>query len=110
MGGTCCNSSGDFEIKFKQTNTYTNKISYNARMIKVNIIDNNGFNISLDADLNWNFNEIKNKYCLLIRKSNINKLIFVYKGKVLEENVTLISLDIDKELTIYAFDGNDYNT
>ena len=79
-------------------------------MIKVNIIDNSGYNISLDADLNWTFNEVKNKYCLLKRKNNINKLIFVYKGKVLEENVTLISLDIDKELTIYAFDGNDYNT
>ena len=110
MGGTCCNSSGDFEIQFKQTNTFTKKISYNTNMIKVNIIDNSGYNISLDADLNWTFNEVKNKYCLLKRKNNINKLIFVYKGKVLEENVNLISLDIDKELTIYAFDGNDYNT
>ena len=29
MGGNCCKTSGDIEIQFKQTNTFTNRIRYN---------------------------------------------------------------------------------
>ncbi len=46
----------------------------------------------------------------MIGKKEINKLIFYYKNKVLEENDSPISLSKDKEITIYSFDGNDYNT
>ena len=46
----------------------------------------------------------------MIGKKNINKLVFVYKGKVIEENDSLNSLGIQDEITIVAFDGNDYNT
>ena len=110
MGGSCCKTSGDMEIKFKHTNSYINKIGKNNNNIKLNIINNNGYSIQMDIDRNWTFDEIKDKYCQLIGKKDNNKLIFVYKSKVLEESDSPISLDIDKEITIYAFDGNDYNT
>ena len=110
MGGSCCKSSGDFEIKFKQTNTYTNGIKYNSNNIKINIVDNSGYSIKMEININKTFNEIKKKYCDLIKKKDINKLIFVYKSKVIEENSTPFSMGIDKETTIYSFDGNDYNT
>ena len=110
MGGSCCKTSGDVEIKFKQTNTYTNKNKPNSYNIKINVINSSGFSIQMDININWTFGEIKNKYCELIGKKDFNKLIFVYKSKVLEENETPISIGIDKETTIYSFDGNDYNT
>ena len=110
MGGSCCKTSGDFEIKFKRSNILTNKIKYNNNIKKINIINNSGYSIEMDINIDWTFKEIKNKYCDLIRKKNINKLIFVYKGKLLEENASLKSMGIDNEITIYAFDGNDYNT
>ena len=110
MGGSCCKSSADFEIKFKQTNTFTNRIKYNSNNIKINIVDSSGFANKIEININWTFKEIKKKYCDLIKKNDNNKLIFVYKSKVIEENSTPISMGIDKEITIYSFDGNDYNT
>ncbi len=110
MGGNCCKTSGDIEIQFKQTNTFTNRIRYNDNKIRINIIGCIGYTIKMDINPNWTINEIKSKYCDLIGKKNINKLVFFYKGKLLDENITLSSIKIDKEITIYAFDGNDYNT
>ena len=108
MGGSCCKSSRDnIEIKFSQTNT--NKIKYNNN-IKLNIISGTEYPIKMNVNPNWTFNEIKKKYCILLHKNDINKLIFVYKGKVIEENGSLYSMGIFEEITIYAFDGNDYNT
>ena len=107
MGGSCCKTSGDnIEIKFSQTNTA--RIRYNN--IKLNIKSGSGYPIKMTINPNWSFNEIKKKYCILIGKKDINKLIFVYKGKVIEENNTLNSMGIEEEITVCAFDGNDYNT
>ena len=64
----------------------------------------------MNINPNWSFNEIKKKYCILVGKKDDNKLIFVYKGKVIEENNSLNSMGIEEEITICAFDGNDYNT
>ena len=108
MGGNCCKSSGDnIEIKFSQTNK--NRIRYNNN-IKLNITNGSGYPIKMNINPNWSFNEIKKKYCILMRKKDIDKLIFVYKGKIKEENNSLNSMGIEEEITIYAFDGNDYNT
>jgi hypothetical protein len=83
MGGSCCKSSGDnIEIKFSQTNT--NRIRYNNNNIKLNITGSSGYPIKMNVNPNWPFSEIKKKYCILIGKTDINKLIFVYKGKVME--------------------------
>ena len=57
---------------------------------------------------NLPFGELKKKYCELIGKKNSNKLVFLDKGKVLEENESLFSLGIFDEISILAFDGNDY--
>ena len=109
MGGSCCKSSGDnIEIKFSQTNT--SRIRYNNNNIKLNITSGTGYPIKMNVNPNWSFNEIKKKYCILLHKIDINKLIFVYKGKVIEESESLNSMGIYEEITIYAFDGNDYNT
>ena len=108
MGGSCCKSSGDnIEIKFSQTNT--SRIRYNNN-IKLKIKSGSGYPIKMNINPNWSFNEIKKKYCKLMGKKDIDKLIFVYKGKVIEENNSLNSMGIEEEITIYAFDGNDYNT
>ena len=109
MGGSCCKTSGDnIEIKFSQTNT--SRIRYNNNNIKLNITSSSGYPIKMNINPNWPFSEIKKKYCILIGKKDINKLRFVYKGKVIEENNSLNSMGIDEEITICAFDGNDYNT
>ena len=113
MGGSCCKSSGDnIEIKFSQTSRirYNNNNNNNNNKIKLNITTGTGYPIKMNINPNWSFNEIKKKYGILIGKKNINKLIFVYKGKVIEENNSLNSMGIDEEITICAFDGNDYNT
>ena len=107
MGGSCCKTSGDFtEIKFSKS--VTSRIRYNN--IKIHITSASGYPINLNISPNLSFNEIKKKYCDMIGKKNVNKLVFVYKGKVLEENDSLSSLGIEDEITIVAFDGNDYNT
>ena len=109
MGGSCCKSSGDnIEIKFSQTNT--SRIRYNHNNIKLNITNGSGYPIKMNINPNWSFNEIKKKYCILMGKKDFNKLIFVYKGKVIEEDKSLNSMGIDEEITVCAFDGNDYNT
>ena len=108
MGGSCCKTSGDFtEIKFSKS--VTSRIRYNNN-IKIHITSASGYPINLNISPNLSFNEIKKKYCNIIGKKNVNKLVFVYKGKVLEENDSLSSLGIEDEITIVAFDGNDYNT
>ena len=107
MGGNCCKSSGDnIEIKFSQTST--SRIRYNN--IKLKITSGSGYPIKMNINPNWSFNEIKKEYCKLMGKKDIDKLIFVYKGKVIEETNSLNSMGIEDEITIYAFDGNDYNT
>ena len=115
MGGSCCKSSGDnIEIKFSQTSTsrirYNQNNQNNQNKIKLNITTGSGYPIKMNINPNMPFNEIKKNYGKLIGKKNINKLIFVYKGKVIEENNSLNSMGIDEEITICAFDGNDYNT
>ena len=42
-------------------------------------------------------------------KKDDNKLIYFYKGKIIEENDSLNSMGIEEEITRCAFDGNDYN-
>ena len=108
MGGSCCKTSGDYtEIKFSKS--VTSRIRYNNN-VKIHITSASGYPINLNISPNLSFNEIKKKYCNIIGKKNVNKLVFVYKGKVLEENDSLSSLGIEDEITIGAFDGNDYNT
>ena len=107
MGGSCCKTSGDYtEIKFSKS--VTNRIRYNN--INIHITSASGFPINLKINPTWSFSEIKKKYCDMVGKKNINKLVFVYKGKVIEDNDSLNSMGIDDEITIVAFDGNDYNT
>ena len=110
MGGSCCKNSGDnIEIKFSKTST--SRIRYNNNnKIKLNITTGTGYPIKMNINPNMPFNEIKKNYGTLIGKKNINKLIFVYKGKVIEENNSLNSMGIGEEITICAFDGNDYTT
>ena len=110
MGGSCCKTSGDIEIQFKQTNTFTNKIRKNNNNIRINIKSGIGLPIIMDINQNMTFNEIKKEYCKLIGKKDNNKLIFVSKGKLLDENTNLNFLKNEEEIIIYAFDGNDYNT
>ena len=43
MGGSCCKTSGEMEIKFKHTNSYINRIGKNNNNFKLNIINNNGY-------------------------------------------------------------------
>ena len=54
------------------------------------------------------FSEVKKKYCLLTKKNEDDLIIFVYKGKTLDENESLYSLGINEGITIAAFDSNDY--
>ena len=111
MGGSCCKSSGDnIEIKFSQTNKNRIRYNNNNNNIKLNITNGSGYPTKMNINPNWSFNEIKKKYCILQGKKDDNKLIFVYKGKVIEENNSLNSMGIEEEITICAFDGNDYNT
>ena len=107
MGGSCCKTSGDYtEIKFSKS--ATSRIRYNN--IKVHITSGNGYPINMNINPNLSFFEIKKKYCILVGKKNIDKLVFVYKGKVIEESESLNSMRIGDEINIVAFDGNDYNT
>ena len=115
MGIYCCKSSGDFlEIKFStttgsriKTSNHINKTNTDDK-IKINITNNNGNTIKMIINHNLPFGELKKKYCELIGKKNSNKLVFLDKGKVLEENESLFSLGIFDEISILAFDGNDY--
>ena len=108
MGGVCCKTSGDYtEIKFSKSAT-TNRIRSNN--IKIHITSGSGYPLNMNINPNWTFDEIKKKYCNLVGKKDINKLVFVYKGKVIEDKDSLSSMGIDDEITIVAFDGNDYNT
>lgn len=108
MGGSCCKTSGDFtEIKFSKS--ATSRIRYNNN-IKLHITNANGYPINMNINPNMSFHEIKKKYCNILGKKNVNKLVFLYKGKVIEENESLNSMGIDEEINVVAFDGNDYNT
>ena len=107
MGGSCCKSSGDYtEIKFSKS--ATSRIKYNNN-IKIHITSGSGIPINMNISPNMPFNEIKRKYCKLVNKKNFDKLVFVYKGKVIEETDSLNSMGIIYEINIVAFDGNDYN-
>ena len=115
MGIYCCKSSGDFpEIKFStttgsriKTNNNINKTSTHDK-IKINITNSNGYTISMIINQNLSFGQLKKKYCEFIGKTKTNKLVFLNKGKVLEENESLFSMGIFDEITVLAFDGNDY--
>ena len=115
MGIYCCKSSGDLtEIKFStttgsriKTNNNINKKNTDDK-IKINIIDSNGHTINMIINHNLTFDDLKKEYCELIGKKNSNKLVFLSKGKVLEENESLFSMGIFEEITVLAFDGNDY--
>ncbi len=108
MGGSCCKTSGDFrEIKFSKS--ATSRIRYNNN-IKLHITNSNGLPINMNINPNWSFNEVKKKYCNMVGKKNFNRLIFLYKGKVIEDNDSLNSMGIEDEINIVAFDGNDYDT
>ena len=115
MGIYCCKSSGDFpEIKFStttgsriKTSNHINKTNTDDK-IKINITNSKGYTINMIINHNLPFGELKKKYCELIGKKNSNKLVFLDKGKVLEENESLFSLGIFDEISILAFDGNDY--
>ena len=108
MGGSCCKSSGDFtEIKFSKS--AINRIRYNNNL-KIHITSGNGYPINITINPNMPFSEIKRQYCNLIGKKNDDKLVFVYKGKVIEENDSLNAMGINDEINVVAFDGNDYNT
>ena len=115
MGIYCCKSSGDFpEIKFSTTTGSRIKTSNNINKtstddkIKINITNSNGYSISMIINHNLLFGELKKKYCEFIGKTKTNRLVFLYKGKVLEENESLFSMGIFDEITVLAFDGNDY--
>ena len=114
MGIYCCKSSGDFpEIKFSTTTgsrIKTNNINKTSTddKIKINITNSKGYTINMIINHNLLFGELKNKYCEFIGKPKSNKLVFLYKAKVLEENESLFSMGIFEEITILAFDGNDY--
>ena len=109
MCGSCCKTSSEFkEIKFSKS--VTNRIRYNNNNIRIHITSGCGYPINMDINPNLLFSEIKKQYCKIIGKKTTNKLVFVYRGKVIEENESLKSLGIQDEITIVAFDGNDYNT
>ena len=114
MGIYCCKSSGDLtEIKFSTTTgsrLKTNNINKTNTddKIKINIINNNGYCTNMIIKHNLPFSELKKKYCEIAKKKNSNKLVFLYQGKLLEENDSLFSLGIFDEITVLAFDGNDY--
>ena len=114
MGIYCCKSSGDLtEIKFSTTTgsrIKTNNINKTSTddKIKINITNNKGYNINMIINHNLLFSELKKNYCELIGKTNSNKLVFLYRGRVLEENESLYSMGIFDEITIMAFDGYDY--
>ena len=114
MGIYCCKSSGDLtEIKFSTTTgsrIKTNNINKKNTddKIKINITDSNGQTINMIIEHNFSFGDLKKQYCELIGKKNSNKLVFLSKGKVLEETESLYSMGIYDEITVLAFDGNDY--
>ena len=114
MGIYCCKSSGDLpEIKFSTTTssrikgTNINKSNTDDK-IRINITYSKGYTNNMIINHNMQFGELKKKYCEFIGKTNSNKLVFLYKGIVLEENQSLFSMGIVDEITIMAFDGNDY--
>ncbi len=114
MGIYCCKSSGDLtEIKFSTTTgsrLKTNNINKTNTddKIRINITNNNNYSINMIIKHNLPFGELKKKYCQKLGKKNSNKLVFLYQGKLLEENDSLYSLGIFDEITVLAFDGNDY--
>ena len=115
MGIYCCKSTGEnTEIKFSTTSGSRMKTNNNINRtntddkIKINIKNNNGYTINMIINHNLPFGELKKQYCELIGKSNSHRLIFMYKEKTMDENESLFSMGIFEEITILAFDGNDY--
>ena len=107
MGGSCCKISGNFsEIQFSQSNT--SRIKYNNN-IKLNVTSADGYTINMYIDPKWSIQEIKNKYCSMKGKKDCEKLVFMYKQRLLDEEESLDSLGIGNEITIIALDSNDYN-
>ena len=76
--------------------------------IKIKISTNGSNPITMTINQRSLFSEVKKKYCLLTKKNEDDLIIFVYKGKTLDENESLYSLGINEGITIAAFDSNDY--
>ena len=55
------------------------------------------------------FGEVRKKYCLLTKKNQDDFIIFIYKGKTIDENESLYSLGINEGTSIAVFDSNDYS-
>ena len=112
--GNCCNSREGSEIKFSQggenPRIRLNKDAKdnNDNFIKIKIRTNGGDPITMNINEKSLFSEVKKKYCLLTKKSEDDIIIFVHKGKTIEENESLYSLGINEGITIAAFDSNGY--
>ena len=111
--GSCCNSRENSEIKISQCNSnprirLSKDEDNNSNFIKIKIITNGGNPITMNVKQKSLFSEVKKKYCLLARKNENDLIIFVHKGKTIEENESLYSLGINEGITIAAFDSNDY--
>ena len=116
--GTCCNSEDISGIKLCQSNI-TSRIKFNKdednnddntenNNINIKIVTNNVTPISMNINKKCLFSEVKKKYCLLAKKSEDDIIIFIFKGKTIDENQSLYSLGINEGITIAAFDSNDY--
>ena len=114
--GTCCNSDDISGIKLSQSKFLANsRISFNKdenvidnNNIIINITTNGANPISMLINKKCLFSEVKKKYYLLAKKSENDIIVFVYKGKTIDENESLNSLGINENITIAAFDSNDY--
>ena len=112
--GNCCNSRENSELKFSQSGANL-RIKLNKddddnidNFIKIKIITNGGNPVTMNINQKSLFREVKKKYCLLAKKNEDDIIIFVHKGRTIEENETLSSLGVSEEITIAAFDSNDY--
>ena len=114
--GNCCNSQDipKIEVSQKDSNPrirFNKEENFNDNsIIKITITTNGGNPISMNINQKSLFREVKKKYCLLTRKNEDDIIVFIYKGKTIEENESLDSLGINDGITIAAFDSNDYKS
>ena len=112
--GSCCNLKSSPGINTYPKNTGPRIIipddesDDKKNNIKIKITTNGRNPITMTINQKSLFSEVKKKYCLLARKNEDHPIIFVYKGKTLDENESLFSLGINEGITIVAFDSNDY--
>ena len=112
--GNCCNSKEIPKIEVCQIGEnhrikFNREESYNENnIIKINITTNGGNPITMNINQKSFFREVRKKYCLLMRKNEDEIIVFIYKGKTIDENDSLYSLGIFEGSTIAAFDSNEY--